>query len=498
MKNRKDLTNNELRSRTKTWHACVSFAILIIVMLIGIVVFGADPHIPMFIGVVIAVVMSLLIGYKWNDLENMMVDGISKSMQAILILIVVGMLIGIWILSGTIPSMIYYGLMILKPEIFLVAAMLVCTITSLATGTSWGTMGTMGLAIMGIGVALNIPIGPTAGAIISGAYFGDKMSPLSGSTNLAAAMAGTDVFTNIKYMIRPTLVAYVLTLIFFGAYGLLYIPESSAAAGVDELMNGLINSFNINPVLLLPPVVVVFAIVFKIPALPGITLGAFAGAILALIFQADLTIFDASGNVLNVGVNFGNILLNAKDGFFYVSDNELLSSLLTTGGIMNMASSILMTIIAMMFGGIMEGTGQLDALISSLLKHVKSNVGLIGVTELTCIFSNVVMPEQYISILIPGRMYAFAYRKRGLHPKCLSNALESAGTVTSPLVPWNTCALFINSTIGVKPFGANGYFIWSVFNLLVPIVNFIMAIFKFTITKMTAEEQEKADRGELV
>lgn len=493
-----EIEENNLKSKTKMWHACVSFVMLIAVMLVGIVYFGADPHIPMFIGVVIAAIMSLIIGYKWNNLEQMMIDGISKSMQAILILIVVGMLIGIWILSGTIPSMIYYGLMILKPEIFLIAAMLVCTITSLATGTSWGTMGTMGLAIMGIGVALNIPIGPTAGAIISGAYFGDKMSPLSGSTNLAAAMAGTDVFTNIKYMIRPTLVAYVLTCIFFGVYGLMYIPESTTSAGVSELMDALASSFNINPILLLPPVVVVFAIIFKIPALPGITLGAFAGAILALIFQSDLTIFDANGEILNVGVNFGNILLNAKDGFFYVSDNELLSSLLTTGGIMNMSSSILMTVIAMMFGGIMEGTGQLDVLITSLLKHVKTNVGLIGVTEITCIFSNIVMPEQYISVLIPGRMYASAYRKRGLHPKCLSNALESAGTVTSPLVPWNTCALFINSTIGVKPFGADGYFIWSVFNLLVPIINFIMAIFKITVTKMTPEEQKKADKGELV
>lgn len=498
MSDEKKIKKEDPRTKTKVWHACVSFIVLIVVMLVGIVGFGTDPHIPMFLGVLIAASVSLLLGFKWQDLEKMMIDGISKSMQGILILIVVGMLIGVWILSGTIPSMIYYGLMILKPEIFLVAAMLVCTITSLATGTSWGTMGTMGLAIMGIGVALNVPIGPTAGAIISGAYFGDKMSPLSGSTNLAAVMAGTDVFTNIKYMIRPTLVSYVLALAFFAVYGFMYIPQSGSTAGVSDLMNALSASFNINPVLLLPPLVVVLAIVFKIPALPGITIGAIVGAILALIFQGNLCLYDASGNLLNVGVNFGNILFNAKDGFFYVSDNELLNTLLTTGGIMNMSSSILMTIIAMMFGGIMEGTGQLDALISSLLKHVKSDVGLIGVTELTCIFSNIVMPEQYISILIPGRMYADTYRKRGLHPKCLSNSLESAGTVTSPLVPWNTCALFINSTIGVKPFGPDGYFIWSVFNLLVPIVNFIMAIFKITITRMTPDEQKRADRGEIV
>lgn len=296
-------------------------------------------------------------------------------------------------------------------------------------------MGTMGLAIMGIGAVLNIPVGPTAGAIISGAYFGDKMSPLSGSTNLAATMAGTDVFTNIKYMIRPTAVAYILALLFFGVYGLSFGGEGADTSSVADLMNSITSTFNINPILLIPPLVVVFAIVFKIPALPGITLGALAGAILAWLFQGDLSIFNADGVLTNTGVNFGNLLNAAKDGFFYVSDNELLNSLLTTGGIMNMASAILMILIAMMFGGIMEGTGMLDIIIKALIGRVKTDVGLVAVTELTCLISNIVMPDQYISILIPGRMFNKTYRERGLHPKCLSNAMESCGTVTSPLIP---------------------------------------------------------------
>ena len=296
-------------------------------------------------------------------------------------------------------------------------------------------MGTMGLAIMGIGMVLGIPIGPTAGAIISGAYFGDKMSPLSGSTNLAATIAGTDVFSNIKYMMRPTLVAYILALGFFAVYGFMIPNTTTDISSVNELLDSITSIFNISPILLIPPLVVVLAIVFKIPALPGITFGAIAGAILAFLFQGDLNIYDASGAITNVGVNFGNILSASKDGFFFVSDNELLNNLLTTGGIMNMSSSILMILIAMTFGGIMEGTGQLDLLINSMVKHVKSDFGLVVVTEITCIISNIFMPDQYISILIPGQMFNSTYRKRGLHPKCLSNAMESSGTVTSPLIP---------------------------------------------------------------
>lgn len=296
-------------------------------------------------------------------------------------------------------------------------------------------MGTMGLAIVGIGTALGVPIGPTAGAVICGAYFGDKMSPLSDSTNMAATMAGTDVFTNIKYMLRPTIVSYIIAIVFFAIYGIAFNNEAEDITVVKNLMDSLSSTFCINPVLLLPPIVVVLSIVLKIPALPGITFGALCGMVLALIFQPDLCVYNSNGDIINVGVNFGNILSVSKDGFYCYSDENLLQELLTNGGIMSMSTSILMVVIAMMFGGIVEGTGQLDVLMGSLLKHIKSDFSLIATTEVICLFSNIVMPEQYISILIPGRMFNAAYRRRRLHPKCLSNALESSGTVTSPLIP---------------------------------------------------------------
>ena len=462
--------------------AVFSFLALIAVMSIGIIVFKVDPHIPMFIGVVIAAIVAISLGYKWQTIEKMMIDGISKAMQSILILAIVGMMIGVWLLSGTIPTMIYYGLKLLSPKVFLIAAVLICSITSLATGTSWGTMGTMGLALIGIGNGLGMPIGPTAGAVLAGAYFGDKMSPLSDTTNLAPAMAGTDVFTHVKYMLKSTTVAYLISLIFFGVYGFMHAASGNVdTSQAQVLMDGIASNFNINPLLLLPPLVVIAAIALKIPAIPGIVLGLITGAVLAPIFQT--------------GANFGAILECSLNGFVCETEIESLNDLLTTGGLMNMSSSILMTVIAMMFGGIMEDTGQLAVIIEAITKRIRSDAGLIGATEITCVLSNVVMPEQYISILVPGRMYAPAYRKAGLHPKCLSNALESAGTVTSCLVPWNTCGMFIMATLGVSTLE---YAPWAVFNYLMPIVTFVMAFMGITATKMTAEEQKRADEGEII
>lgn len=484
------------KQEAKLIHAIISFLGLVFVMSVGIVKFGVDPHIPMFIGVIIAAIVSLSLGYSWSEIESMMIDGISKAMQSILILAIVGMMIGVWLLSGTIPTMIYYGLTLLRPSIFLIAAMLICSVTSLATGTSWGTMGTMGLALMGIGHGLGMPVGPTAGAILAGAYFGDKMSPLSDTTNLAPAMAGTDVFTHVKFMLNSTIVTYIISLVFFGVVGIRFTSGGDVdTSQAQVLMDGIKDTFTISPLLLIPPLIVILAIALKIPAIPGITLGLISAAILAPIFQGNLQIFSDSLQYQHTGATFGDILSVARNGFFCNTEISSLNDLLTTGGLMNMSSSILMTVIAMMFGGIMEGTGQLAVVIEAIIKKIKSAAMLVGVTELTCVLSNIVMPEQYISILVPGRMYAPAYRKAGLHPKTLSNALEAAGTVTSPLVPWNTCGMFIAATLGVQ---TTQYFPWAIFNYLMPIVCFGMAFFGFTIAKMTPEEQAKADAGEIV
>ena len=292
-KERKSIMKNETKAKEprppKLIEAIITFVGLVIIMSLGIIKFKVDPHIPMFIGVIFAALMSLRLGYKWEAIEEMMITGISRAMQAILILAIVGMLVGTWILSGTIPTMIYYGLKLLSPSVFLIATVLICSVTSLATGTSWGTMGTMGLALVGIATGLGVPIGPTAGAIISGAYFGDKLSPLSDTTNLAPAMAGTDVFSHVKFMMKATIVAYVMSLGFFGVYGFIHASSGQAdTSQLDIIMRGLEDSFNINPILLLPPLVIILAIALKVPAIPGITLGVIVAAVMAPIFQQDL------------------------------------------------------------------------------------------------------------------------------------------------------------------------------------------------------------------
>lgn len=453
------------------YEALLSFGLLVVVMAVGIIKYGADPHMPMLVGVMCASVIALKIGHKWTEIRTYMYDGIGQALQAIIILMLIGVLIGVWILSGVVPSMIYYGLNILSPSFFLVATVLICSVTSLATGTSWGTAGTMGIAFMGISQGLGIPAPITAGAIISGAYFGDKMSPLSDTTNLAPAVSGTDLFTHIKFMMLPTAISYVLTLIFFAYINSSFDVTSLNANTIDILKSTLFSNFHISPVLLLPPLVVIGAIAFKVPAIPGITLGILVGCLLAPIYQD--------------GGNLGAILSVGMNGFEIETGEKAIDKLLNAGGLMNMMSSVSLTILAMMFGGIMEKTGQLEVIVNTLLKKVKSAQGLIMSTMGTCVLSNATMPEQYISVVVPGRMYAPAYKERGLDPKTLSNAIESSGTVLSPLIPWNTCGIFMTTVLGVSTFE---YAQWSFFNYTMPLVVIVLAFVGPTVAYLKKDK----------
>lgn len=441
--------------------ALITFGLLIVVMSIAIIKYEVDPHMPMFIGIIIAALMALKIGYDWETIESSMVRGITQALQSIMILAIIGILVGVWILSGVVPSMIYYGLKILNPSIFLVATVIIASITSLATGTSWGTAGTMGIALMGIAHGMGIPAPVTAGAVISGAYFGDKMSPLSDTTNLAPAMAGTDVFTHVKAMMKPTAMAYVLTLIIFGVFSAKYASGGADTSAVAELQEGLATTFKVSPILLLPPVIVIVSIAFKMPAIPGIVLGIISAGILGPIFQG--------GNC-----DLGQILSCGMYGYESATGIEALDDLLSAGGLDGMMFSISLTILAMMFGGIAEETGQLEAIVNVILKVVKGATALVTATIFTCFLSNITMPEQYISIVIPGRMYAQTYRDKGYHPKMLSATLEAGGTVSGALIPWNTCGAYLTRVLGVSTMV---YAPYCFFNILMPICTiFLTAI----------------------
>ena len=468
----KNINKNEKEVRKANFsEALFTFASLTIIMFISIIKYEESPHIPMLIGVLIASLVALKIGYTWKFIENSMIKGISQAMQSIIILAIIGVLIGVWILAGVVPTMIYYGLMILKPSIFLVATVLITSITSLATGTSWGTAGTMGIALMGIASGLGIPAPVTAGAVLSGAYFGDKMSPLSDTTNLAPAMAGTDVFTHIKSMAKPTLIAYGLTLLIFGFLSAKYRGASADLSNVNIIANGLKETFTISPVLLLAPLVVIISIAKKLPAVPGIALGIIIAAILGPIYQ---------------GINFGDILSAGLNGYVSNTGLEAVDQLLTTGGLNNMMSSISLTIIAMMFGGIAEETGILEAIVKKFLHRVQSVVGLVISTILTCVFTNASMPEQYISIVVPGRMFKNEYKERNLDPTLLSSTLESGGTVTSAMIPWNTCGTYMTTVLGVSTVH---YLPFLFFNLLMPLVQVIIVAIEANKYKLDANSK---------
>lgn len=446
---------------------------LIVSLMATIMLFGGDPHMPILVTAGVASIIAIRAGYKWNDIQDGIIDGIKMSMQAILILMIVGMLIGVWILAGVVPTMIYYGLKILSPGIFLVATCLICCIVSLATGSSWTTAGTVGVALMGVGMGLGMPLPMVAGAIISGAYFGDKMSPLSDTTNLAPAMAGSDLFDHVKHMIYTTGPSLIIALILYGILGARYAGKELDVAQINQLLDGLAGQFAINPLLFIPPIIVILMVVFKVPAIPGLIGGVVLGGIFAVIFQ---------------GAGMSAIIEASHYGFVSETGIVEIDDLLSRGGLDSMMWTVSLIMIAMSFGGVLERTGMLNALLEKVLRVVNSTGSLVLATVLSCFFINLTSGDQYMSLVVPGRMFKNAYAERGLHPKNLSRVLEDAGTLSSPLIPWNTCGAFMLSTLAVHPFA---YLPYAFLNLLNPIVSVFYGYTGLTMEKLPEEEAKK-------
>ncbi len=458
----------------RLWEACVSLFSLVIGISISIVVYGLDPQVPMLLGVIVSSVMALRCGFKWQDIQDGMVRGIANALPAMIILLVVGILIGVWILAGVVPTLIYYGLSFMSPAIFLPATLVICAITSLATGTSWGTSGTIGVAFMGIGAGLGFPLPLVAGAVLSGAYFGDKMSPLSDTTNLAPAMAGTDLFTHIKHMSYTTGVTITLTLIIEIVLGLRYSPAGGDLERIDTMLTTLSDNFTINPVLILPPLIVLFVSYRRMPAIPGITLGVLAGAVCAVGLQ---------------GANYEALASSAFGGFASDTGVEEVDSLLTRGGLESMLFTISLIIVAMMFGGVMERTSQLKVVADSILAYAKSTGSLIASTVLTCIAANLILCDQYMSIVMGARTFAPAFRDRGLAPENLSRAVEDSATVTANLVPWNSGGAFQAATLGVATIA---YLPFNFFCWMSPIVTVIFGYMGWTINRIDPAPADEA------
>ena len=390
----------------------------------------------------------------------------------IMILFLVGALAGTWLVSGIIPAMVYYGLQVLSPEIFLPASVIIAAIISIATGSSWTTSATVGIALVGIGSALGIPSGMIAGAVISGAYFGDKMSPLSDTTNLAPAMAGTDLFTHIKYMGYTTVPTFIITLLVFTI--LSSTIDTTGNADVSNLLASIKNTFHISPWLFIVPAVVIVMILLKTKPLVALGTGVILAGVFAFIFQADVLVSLAESKFQSI---INAILTDTQ----IQTDNEKLTELFSSGGMNGMLWTILLIICAMVFGGTMDAIGALAKLTKALLSVATSVFGLFASTVISCLGLNTIASDQYLAIVIPGKMFKKAYEDKGLAPENLSRTLEDSGTVTSVLIPWNTCGAYQSGVLGV---GVGEYFIYAVFNYLSPIMTLLFAAFRIKIRQL--------------
>ncbi len=446
--------------------ALIPMLTLIITIVISLRYLDTGSHMPIVISTAVAALVAIKAGYKWEEIEKYMMETIGTSLQALTILLVIGIVIGTWIISGVVPSMIYFGLKIISPKVFLLVACIICAIVSVATGSSWSTVGTVGIALIGIGETMNIPLPMVAGAILSGAYFGDKMSPLSDTTNLAPAIVGAELFEHIKHMIYTTGPSLLISLVLYGIMGIKYGSNAIDKTNIDIILNGLSSSFVISPFLLIPPIMVIVMVVKKVPALPGLIGGSFLAAIFALVVQK---------------ASLAAVVTAAYSGFTSETGMATIDKLLSRGGLSSMSYTITLVFVAMAFGGVVEKTGMLHVIVDKILSAANSTGSLVLATVLTCIAVNILTASQYLAIVIPGNMYKERFEENGLHPKNLSRCLEDAGTITSCLIPWNNGGVFMASTLGVPTLA---YLPFAFLNYINPIISIIYGYTGITMTKL--------------
>lgn len=459
-----------MKREINIWWALTPIVVMIVVMLITIIQLEQEPHIPLIIGTSIAALVAWKHGFTFKEIEEMMFKGIRLALPAIVIIMLVGLTIGSWIGGGVIATMIVYGLKILSPTYFLVTICIICALVATVTGSSWGTMGTIGVAGMGIGLSMGIPAAMIAGAVISGSYFGDKMSPLSDTTNLAAGLTHTDLFEHIKNMFYTTIPGLVIALVVYAILGRRFGAGGTNTADIEQIITALQEQFVISPYLLIVPLVVIVLVIRKVPAVPALVVGILLGFLSQVFIQGG-------------SVSFAVEVL--QSGYVIDSGNAMVDELLNRGGLDSMMYTVSMTIVAMTFGGVLEYSGILKEIMDRLLQVVKTTGGLIASTIGSSFFTNATCSEQYISIVVPSRMFAKAYQKKGLHSKNLSRALEDGGTLTSVFIPWNTCGVFIFGTLGVHAFA---YAPYAILNFTVPIISLIFAFTGWTIAKLSQEE----------
>lgn len=466
--------------------ALIPLVVLIILLSLSVYLYGSDSsygpnQIALFVGAAIAVIIGLKNGYSWAEMEKAMIHGISLSLGAVLILFAVGALIGTWLLAGTVPALIYYGLQVLDPAWFYAATCILCAIVSMSIGSSWTTAATIGVALIGVSVGLGLSEVITAGAIISGAYFGDKISPLSDTTNLAPAVAGAELFDHIRHMTWTTIPSLVIAIVIFAALGL----NSGAVADAEKIVKlsaDLQAQFNIGLLNLVPMLVLMIMAIKKVPAFPTVFIGALLGGVWALLFQPEL-VNKMADDALPAALGLLKVIWSTlHSGFVIESGNAELDKLLSGGGMAKMMNTVWLIMSAMVFGSVLEHTGLLRRFVEAILAKAHSTGSLITSTIATCIATNILTADQYMAIVMPGRMYKEEFARRGLAPVNLSRTLEDGGTITSPLVPWNTCGAYMHGVLNVSPLE---YIFYAFFNLINPVLAIIYAYCGIKILKLT-------------
>ena len=471
--------------------ALIPILVLLLMLALDVVYFGEDSsyganQIALLCAAAVAAGIAVASGTQWDVLYDGIVDSIKSALGAIIILLLIGALSGTWLISGVIPAMIYYGLEVLNPNTFLFAACVVCCIVSRATGSSWGTIATVGVALLVIGKTLGIGEGWVAGAIISGAYFGDKMSTLSDTTNLAPAIAGTDLFTHIRYMMITTVPSISVTLLVFLIAGFL-VDRNQGVVSVEQMQLAMESKFNLGWWLFLVPVGVIVMIARKMPAIPALFIGALIGGVFAIIFQPDL-ITELAGGTFSFARSAYITVINAMALETAIETGDpIINDLMSTKGMAGMMNTIWLILCALTFGGIMSAAGMLQRITSAILSGVNSIAGLVAATTGTCIMFNVLAGDQYLAIVVPGKMFAKAYRDQDLAPENLSRTLEDSGTVTSVLVPWNTCGVAQADILGVATLA---YAPYCIFNIVSPFMTILFAAMGWRIKRLSATATE--------
>lgn len=463
------------------------FPIVVLVILLAYNVFyvykdnslGGSNQFVLLIGAAIAAMVGIRRKVSLELMANTIYDNIKSTSGAILILLMVGALSGTWLLSGIIPSMIYYGVKILTPSIFLFASVVICALVSLAIGSSWTTSATIGIALVGIGNALGIPQGLIGGAIISGGYFGDKMSPMSDTTSLTSGVAGTDIFTHIRYMFFTTLPSIFITLIIFLIIG--FTLDVQGVSDTQLIQEGIKEQFNVTPLVFLAPSIVLFMIYKRVNPLASMFCGIMLGVISALIFQRDLLLGLTNTQTYQFRELYKLIMDTITTSTQIPTESPMLATLFSAAGMSGMLNTIWLIICAMTFGGVMEAIGALEKITSFLLHLFSSIFGLFASTVVSCLALNVTTSDQYLSLVVPGKMFSEAYRRKGLAPENLSRTLEDAGTVTSVLVPWNTCAAYNSSVLGIPTLT---YLPYAFFNIISPFMTLLFALLNIKIRRI--------------